>query len=65
MWKYPQSSTELEGHPDNLTVEMIDAVLAGHKPKAKPATPWSDPEGAEKYFKSLQDDLKSGKSPPD
>jgi thiol-disulfide isomerase/thioredoxin len=51
-------------HPDNLSADVINAVLAGHKPKAKPATPWSDPAGAEKYFKSLQDDLKSGKSSP-
>jgi len=52
-------------HPDRLTNDVIDAVLAGRKPDAQAAAPWPDPAGAEKYFRSLQDDLKSGKPSPD
>jgi len=45
-------------HPDELSSDIIDAVLDGRTPYVKPATPWSDPQGAEKYFKSLQKEMK-------
>jgi thiol-disulfide isomerase/thioredoxin len=45
-------------HPDELNNDVIDAVLAGRRPDAKPATPWSDPKGAEDYFRSLQKEMK-------
>jgi len=40
-------------HPDNLSDSVIREVLKGNTPRVKPAQPWSDPEGAEKYFRSL------------
>jgi hypothetical protein len=40
-------------HPDHLNKSVISDVLSGKVPQVKPALPWSDPEGAENYFRSL------------
>ena len=40
-------------HPDHLNKSVISDVLIGRVPKVEPALPWSDPEGAENYFRSL------------
>lgn len=45
-------------HPNNLTPEVITAALRGEVPQVKQATPWSDPAGAENYFRQLQLELK-------
>ena len=45
-------------HPNNLTPEVLYAALRGEIPKVKPALPWSDPAGAENYFRKLQLELK-------
>lgn len=40
-------------HPNYLSKEVISGVLAGKVPQVKPHEGWPDPEGAEKYFRSL------------
>jgi thiol-disulfide isomerase/thioredoxin len=45
-------------HPNNLTAEVIAAALRGEVPQVKQAVPWSDPVGAEGYFRKLQLELK-------
>lgn len=45
-------------HPNNLTPEVISAALRGEVPQVKQAVPWSDPAGAENYFRKLQLELK-------
>lgn len=40
-------------HPDNLNESVINEVLSGKVPRVKLAQPWSDPYGAEQYFRSL------------
>ena len=40
-------------HPDHLNKSVISDVLSGKVPQVKPALPWSHPEGAENYFRSL------------
>ncbi|HET6975862.1 MAG TPA: TlpA disulfide reductase family protein [Pyrinomonadaceae bacterium] len=45
-------------HPNNLTPEVISAALRGEVPQVKQAVPWSDPGGAENYFRKLQLELK-------
>jgi|ERR1041384_754738 thiol-disulfide isomerase/thioredoxin len=45
-------------HPNNLTPEVISAALRGEVPQVKQAVPWSDPAGAEGYFRKLQLELK-------
>ena len=40
-------------HPDNLNESVINEVLSGKVPRVRPAQAWSDPEGAEQYFRSL------------
>jgi thiol-disulfide isomerase/thioredoxin len=45
-------------HPNNLTPEVLYAALRGEIPKVKQAVPWSDPVGAENYFRKLQLELK-------
>jgi thiol-disulfide isomerase/thioredoxin len=45
-------------HPNNLTPEVISAALRGEIPQVKQAVPWSDPAGAESYFRKLQLELK-------
>ncbi len=40
-------------HPNYLTSELIDEVLAGKIPQVEQAKAWPDPEGAEEYFRSL------------
>ena len=45
-------------HPNNLTPEVISAALRGEVPQVKQAVPWSDPVGAENYFRKLQLELK-------
>jgi len=45
-------------HPNNLTPEVLEAALRGEVPNVKPAVPWSDPAGAEGYFRKLQLELK-------
>ena len=45
-------------HPSNLTPEVISAALRGEVPQVKQAVPWSDPAGAESYFRKLQLELK-------
>ena len=45
-------------HPNNLTPEVISAALRGEVPQVKQAVPWSDPVGAEGYFRKLQLELK-------
>jgi thiol-disulfide isomerase/thioredoxin len=45
-------------HPNNLTPEVISAALRGEVPQVKQAVPWSDPAGAESYFRKLQLELK-------
>ena len=42
-------------HPDELNAGVIEAVLAGRKPTFVEAKQWSDPAGAETYFRSLRD----------
>lgn len=42
-------------HPDHLDAGVIDSVLAGKKPSFIEAQAWSDPAGAETYFRSLRD----------
>ena len=42
-------------HPDDLKASVIDDVLAGRKPVFVEAKAWSDPVGAEAYFRSLRD----------
>lgn len=42
-------------HPDHLDAAAIQAVLDGHTPALPPAQAWSDPKGAEVYFRSLRD----------
>jgi hypothetical protein len=41
-------------HPDNLTPDVISAALRGEVPRVKQSTPWSDPRGAEEYFRKNQ-----------
>jgi thiol-disulfide isomerase/thioredoxin len=45
-------------HPNNLTPAVISAVVRGEVPDVKPATPWSDPRGAEEYFRKNQQELR-------
>ena len=45
-------------HPDNLTSAVISAVARGEVPDVKPSTPWSDPRGAEEYFRKNQQELR-------
>jgi len=45
-------------HPDNLTSAVISAVARGEVPDVKQATPWSDPHGAEEYFRKNQQELR-------
>ena len=40
-------------HPNKLTRALLDEVLAGRTPAVEPARPWTDPAGAEAYFRSL------------
>jgi len=40
-------------HPNKLDSWVLDEVLAGRVPSVEPARPWSDPKGAEEYFRSL------------
>lgn len=40
---------------NNLDAAAIQAVLDGKSPSLPPAESWSDPKGAEKYFRSLRD----------
>jgi len=40
-------------HPNKLDTRVLDEVLAGRIPRVEPARPWSDPKGAEEYFRSL------------
>ncbi len=40
-------------HPNYLSSDVIEEVLAGKIPKVKQHEGWPDPAGAEKYFKSL------------
>lgn len=40
-------------HPNYLTNELIQEVLAGKIPKVKQTEAWPDAEGAEGYFRSL------------
>jgi thiol-disulfide isomerase/thioredoxin len=42
-------------HPDDLNAAVIDSVLSGKKPSFIEAKAWSDPAGAETYFRSLRD----------
>lgn len=42
-------------HPDDLNAAAIQAVLDGKTPSLAPAKAWSDPAGAETYFRSLRD----------
>jgi thiol-disulfide isomerase/thioredoxin len=42
-------------HPDKLDDKLIRAVLAGHVPNVEQERAWSDPKGAEWYFRSLRD----------
>jgi thiol-disulfide isomerase/thioredoxin len=42
-------------HPDHLDAAAIEAVLGGKAPSLPPAQSWSDPKGAETYFRSLRD----------
>ena len=46
-------------HPNNLTAEVISDVLAGRIPNVEQAQGWSDPEGAERYFRSLISKVKT------
>ncbi len=41
-------------HPNNLNESVINEALAGRVPVVKPAEAWPDPQGAEKYFRSLE-----------
>lgn len=41
-------------HPNNLNESVINEVLAGKTPQVKSAEAWPDPEGAEQYFRSLE-----------
>lgn len=43
-------------HPDDLNASVIEAVLDGKKPSFVEAKEWSDPKGAETYFRSLRDE---------
>lgn len=45
-------------HPNNLTPAVISEALRGEIPQVKQAVPWSDPAGAESYFRKLQLELK-------
>ena len=40
-------------HPNKLNETVLDEVLANRIPRVEPARPWSDPKGAEEYFRSL------------
>ena len=40
-------------HPEHLSEEIVEAVLEGQIPEVEQARGWPDPEGAEKYFRSL------------
>ena len=42
-------------HPNYLTEEVIREVLAGKVPDVQQHEGWSDPAGAEEYFRSLRD----------
>jgi thiol-disulfide isomerase/thioredoxin len=44
-------------HPNKLSEAVLNDVLTGTTPDVETARPWSDPVGAEKYFRSL---LKKG-----
>jgi thiol-disulfide isomerase/thioredoxin len=39
-------------HPSRLTADVIRTVVSGKVPKVEQAQGWSDPQGAEKYFRS-------------
>jgi thiol-disulfide isomerase/thioredoxin len=39
-------------HPSHLTGDVIREVLSGSNPNVEQAQGWSDPKGAEKYFRS-------------
>lgn len=45
-------------HPDNLVPGVISAALRGEIPDVKQSTPWSDPRGAEEYFRKNQQELR-------
>ena len=40
-------------HPDHLTAEVLEATLAGAIADVEQTHGWSDPAGAEEYFRSL------------
>ena len=40
-------------HPEHLTAEVLETVLAGEIPDVEQSHGWEDPEGAEEYFRSL------------
>lgn len=44
-------------HPTNLTADVLTAALRGEVPDVKQSTPWSDPRGAEEYFRKNQREL--------
>lgn len=44
----------VDTHPDDLNAGVIDSVLAGKTPSFIEAKAWSDPAGAETYFRSLR-----------
>ena len=44
-------------HPEHLSSAVLSKVLAGEVPDVPQSKPWSDPVGAEIYFKKLQQDL--------
>jgi thiol-disulfide isomerase/thioredoxin len=45
-------------HPSRLTSEMIREVLSGATPRVEQAHGWSDPKGAEQYFRSTISPMK-------
>jgi len=48
-------------HPNKLNSALLDDVMAGRYPEVERARPWPDPEGAEKYFRSLLQKGSTGK----
>jgi hypothetical protein len=40
-------------HPEVLTGSLLEAVLLDQIPEVEQSRGWSDPEGAERYFRSL------------
>jgi thiol-disulfide isomerase/thioredoxin len=45
-------------HPKNLTADVLTAALRGEVPDVKQSIPWSDPRGAEEYFRKNQRELR-------